>query len=58
VTYDKWIADVEHYLVRSGMYPTDAKAAVYENEDWFRAQYDDGAFASITAQDWIDQHGE
>jgi hypothetical protein len=57
-TYPKWRLSVERELIRLGMFVFDARSTLDENEEWFEDQFDAGAFAEITAQEWINHHAD
>jgi hypothetical protein len=57
-TIPEFLRKVEHELVRLGMTPVDAKAAVDDEYDWFADHAEAGAFPELTAQDWFNHQAD
>jgi len=51
--FDSWAADVARELVSLGVPLLDAKHIPYDEEEWFRREFDAGENAAMTAQDWF-----
>jgi hypothetical protein len=43
-------------LIDQGADMIEAPHIVDENDDWFREQFDNGAYAGITATEWMTHH--
>ncbi|HEY0819438.1 MAG TPA: hypothetical protein VGD46_11715 [Rhizobacter sp.] len=54
--FDRWLAKVEHELVRLGVDALEAKAEVDEHRDWFEDQFESGAYPEITGFEWFTHH--
>lgn len=54
--FDRWLAKVEHELIRLGVDALEAKAEVDDNRDWFEDQFDSGAYPEITGFEWFTHH--
>jgi hypothetical protein len=54
--FDTWAAEVARELVNFGMPLLDAKHIPYDEEDWFRREFDAGETAPMTAKDWFDNN--
>lgn len=55
-SFDDWAADVARELTNLGMPMLEAKHVPYDNEEWFRREFDAGESAALTAQDWINSN--
>lgn len=55
-TFDSWSASVKRELISLGLSSVDAAFAIDENEGWFLEQYQAGAGAGITADEWVTHH--
>jgi hypothetical protein len=51
-TFDDWASAVSHELTKLGIDMLEAKHVPYDNEDWFRREFDAGESPSLTAADW------
>lgn len=51
--FDGWAADVSRELQRLGISMMEAKHIPYDNEDWFRREFDGGEDAGMTASEWV-----
>lgn len=54
--FDDWAAEVSRELTRLGMDMLDAKHVPYDNEDWFRREFEARESAPMTAQEWFDNN--
>jgi hypothetical protein len=55
-TFEAWADSVTRQMVELGMSSFDAGFAIEENEQWFIDQYDAGAGAGITADEWFNHY--
>ncbi|MBN3729387.1 hypothetical protein [Burkholderia sp. Tr-20390] len=51
--FDDWAAEVARAFVGLGVPLLEAKHIPYDNEEWFRREFDAGESAAMTAQDWV-----
>ena len=51
--FDTWAAVVARELTALGVDSAEAKHVPYENEDWFRAAFEDGQDAAVVAAEWF-----
>lgn len=51
--FDTWAAAVSRELTALGVDSVEAKHVPYENEEWFRAAFDDGQDAEKVAIEWF-----
>lgn len=54
--FDAWAADVARELVKLGVPLLDAKHIPYEDEEWFRREFEGGEGAGITALEWFNNN--
>jgi hypothetical protein len=50
--FHSWAAAVSRELANLGTPLLDAKQVPYDNEDWFRREFDAGESPVLTAADW------
>ncbi|MCS3469951.1 hypothetical protein M2401_003691 [Pseudomonas sp. JUb42] len=55
-SFEAWAASVKQQMVELSMPSFDAGFALEENEQWFAEQYEAGAGAGITADEWFNHH--
>ncbi|WP_157649224.1 hypothetical protein [Burkholderia ubonensis] len=53
MTFDKWATEVARELTDLGMPLLEARHVPYDNEDWFRHQFEAGENASMAAYEWF-----
>lgn len=51
-SFHDWASEVSSELVKLGMPLLDAKHAPYDDEEWFRREFDAGENPALTAADW------
>jgi hypothetical protein len=51
--FDTWAAAVARELTALGVDSREAKRVPYENENWFRAAFEDGRDAALVAAEWF-----
>ncbi|HEJ4407915.1 TPA: hypothetical protein SL557_000194 [Pseudomonas aeruginosa] len=56
MSYESWTKEVVRELIDQGADMIEAPHIVDENEGWFREQFDNGAYAGITATEWMTHH--
>lgn len=50
--FDDWASAVSRELTSLGMPMLEAKHVPYDNEDWFRHEFDAGESPALSAADW------
>lgn len=55
-SFDDWAAEVSRELTNLGVEMLEAKHVPYDNEEWFRREFESGESASLTAQDWMNHN--
>lgn len=56
MSFEHWKKNVVRELIDQGADMIEAPHIVQENEEWFREQFENGAFAGITANEWMEHH--
>ncbi|GAB2881135.1 hypothetical protein GCM10027277_57800 [Pseudoduganella ginsengisoli] len=54
--FDAWAADVARHLSTLGMDMLEARQVPYDNEEWFRREYEGGEDAGMTANEWFNSN--
>lgn len=55
--FDAWASEVAHELVKLGVPMLEARNVPYDNEAWFRREFDGGEGAAMTALEWHNHNG-
>lgn len=56
MSFESWKKQVVRDLIDQGADMIEAPHIVEENEEWFREQFDNGAYEDITATEWMTHH--
>ncbi|WP_334043579.1 hypothetical protein [Burkholderia ambifaria] len=51
--FDDWAAEVARELMTHGVPLLEAKHLPYDEEEWFRREFDAGESAGMTALEWV-----
>jgi hypothetical protein len=54
--FDAWAAQVARELVKLGVDALEAAHIPYDEEEWFRREFDGGESASMTALEWFNNN--
>jgi hypothetical protein len=57
-SFDAWAADVARELAALGVDTMEARNIPYDNDEWFRREFDGGENAYMTAVEWQNQSYE
>ncbi|CAN7780598.1 hypothetical protein LJR296_007974 [Cupriavidus necator] len=53
--FDSWAKEVARELESLGVPLLEARHIPYDNEEWFRREFDAAESAELTAQEWFNQ---